>query len=256
MRKTAGQSSSRSLAALRIAVAAVACLGSANIGPTPASAASGTQDEPAAPQKRNSEVLQALEGTLPAPSPMINRPGAAAGTPAAPADTADPSAAQGLGDALDGPSEIIRDMSTLPDPVKRIREQLVEAAASGDVERLRGLIGTGANRTQIMGSDSEDPIDTLKGFSGDPDGQELLAILIDILSTGAARFDAGKPDELYVWPYFTGKTITSLTPPERVELLRIVTAGDLIGMEENNNYNFYRVGITPDGHWKFLAGGD
>jgi hypothetical protein len=156
----------------------------------------------------------------------------------------------------DGPVEIIRDMSTLPEPVKKMREQLIEAAASGDVERLRALLGTGANKTLIMNNDSEDPIDTLKSFSGDPDGQEILAILIDILSAGAARVDAGKPDELYVWPYFVGKNLETLTPPERVDLLRIVTAGDLIGMQENGNYNFYRLGITPDGEWKFLTGGD
>lgn len=156
----------------------------------------------------------------------------------------------------DGPVEILRDMSALPEPVKKMREQLIEAAASGDVERLRSLLGTGANKTLIMNNDSEDPIDTLKSFSGDPDGQEMLAIMIDILSAGAARVDAGKPDELYVWPYFVAKNLETLTPPERVDLLRIVTAGDLIGMQENGNYNFYRLGITPDGQWKFLTGGD
>jgi hypothetical protein len=192
---------------------------------------------------------QAFEGPLPPPSPMIDRPKTDAGTPAAP-----PADAAAM--LPDGPSEIIRDMSTLPAPVKRLREQLIEAAASGDIERLRPLLGTGANQTQVMGNENEDPLDTLKSFSGDPDGQEIMAILIDILSTGAARFDIGKPDELYVWPYFTGKTLASLTPPERVDLLRIVTAGDLIGMEDNGNYNFYRIGITPDGHWKFFTGGD
>jgi hypothetical protein len=38
--------------------------------------------------------------------------------------------------------------------------------------------------------------------------------------------------------------------------LRIVTAGDLAGMEENGNYNFFRAGISPDGKWKFFSGGD
>ena len=234
MRQIAEQSSAKPLAGLCLAAAALLWLPTGYGAPASASPATvPQQNEPAPEQRRDTGVLQAFEGTLPPPSPMIDR----LGTPSTPA-------------------EIIRDMSTLPAPVKRMREQLVEAAASGDVERLRGLIGTGASRTQIMSTDSEDPIDTVKSFSGDPDGQEILAILIDILSTGAARFDAGKPDEIYVWPYFTGKTLASLTPPERVDLLRIVTAGDLIGMEESGNYNFYRVGITPDGQWKFLAGGD
>ncbi len=47
-----------------------------------------------------------------------------------------------------------------------------------------------------------------------------------------------------------------LTPQEKVELLRIVTAGDVTEMQEFGNYNFFRVGITPDGRWKFLSVGD
>lgn len=153
-------------------------------------------------------------------------------------------------------AEIIRDLSTLPAPVKAMRERLVEAAASGEIERLRPLIEGTPKPPQIMNNESDDPIDTLKNFSGDPDGQEILAIMLDLLATGAARIDAGTPDETYVWPYFTGKPLASLTAPERVELLRIVTAGDLMGMEETGNYNFYRLGISPDGQWKFMAGGD
>jgi hypothetical protein len=153
-------------------------------------------------------------------------------------------------------AEIIRDLSSLPAPVKEMREKIVEAAASGDIERLRPLLQDTPKPPQIMNGESDDPIETLKNFSGDPDGQEILAIMLDILSSGVARIDAGTPEEVYVWPYFVGKPLTSLTAPERVELLRIVTAGDLIGMEENGNYNFYRLGISPDGQWKFMTGGD
>lgn len=159
--------------------------------------------------------------------------------------------------SADQPSaEIIRDLSTLPAPVKAMREKIVEAAASGDIERLRPLIEGTPKPPQIMNNESDDPIDTLKNFSGDPEGQEILAIMLDLLATGAARIDAGTPDETYIWPYFTGKPLSELSPPERVELLRIVTAGDLMGMEETGNYNFYRLGISPDGQWKFIAGGD
>ena len=151
-------------------------------------------------------------------------------------------------------AEIILDPALLPEPVRRMRELLVEAAASGDIERLRPLT-TGPRQTIING-DISDPIDALRSYSGDPEGLEILAILLDILSSGAARLDAGTEEEVYVWPYFAGKPLASLTPPERVELLRIVTAGDLMGMEESGNYNFYRLAITPDGEWKSLTGGD
>nr|CAD6609730.1 hypothetical protein RKHAN_02235 [Rhizobium sp. Khangiran2] len=182
---------------------------------------------------------------LPLPEPLINRsvPRDDDAQEVVPPETVDPVAA-----------EIILDPTLLPEPVRRMRELLVEAAASGDIERLRPLT-TGPRQTIING-DISDPIDALRSYSGDPEGLEILAILLDILSSGAVRMDAGMEEEAYVWPYFAGKPLASLTPPERVELLRIVTAGDLMGMEEGGNYNFYRLAITPDGEWKSLTGGD
>lgn len=176
---------------------------------------------------------------LPLPDPLVGK------SPATSAATAD-----------SPPPEIFHDISKAPEPVRKMRQMIVEAAASGDIERLRSLLGSGATQTQITGGEGEDPITTLKGFSGDGEGLEVLAILLDILSTGYAKVDAGTPEETYVWPYFANKSLATLTPPDKVELLRIVTAGDLADMQEYGNYSFFRVGITPDGKWKFFSGGD
>ncbi|MGF9562468.1 hypothetical protein [Neorhizobium sp. JUb45] len=152
-------------------------------------------------------------------------------------------------------AEIIHDFSKLPEPVRKLREAIVEAAASGDVERMRPIMDPGAQKTD--GPDqNEDPIETLKSFSGDTEGLEILAIMLDLMQTGVARIEAGTPDEVYVWPYFVGKPLNELTPPEKVDLLRIVTAGDLAAMDEAGGYNFYRIGISPDGKWKFIVSGD
>ena len=67
-----------------------------------------------------------------------------------------------------------------------------------------------------------------------------------------------------LWPVFIGlnkgmfaeKDIKTLTTPEKVDLMRIVTAGDYADMLEFGGYNFYRVGITPDGKWKFFTSGE
>lgn len=155
------------------------------------------------------------------------------------------------------PAEIIFDISKAPEPVRRMRQLIVEAAASGEIERLRPLLGKGMTETQVsMVESEEDPVATLKGQSGDQDGIEVLAILLDVLATGFAHIDKGTANEMYVWPYFAEKALASLTPPEKVELLRIVTAGDFADMQEFGSYNFYRVGITPDGQWKFFVSGD
>ncbi len=215
------------------------------------------RNTPSSAEEQDTLEQNAFEGTtLPRPGLSLQS------NDAAPADDGDdnvtkPDAAASDKPAADAPpAEIIRDLSTLPAPVKAMREKLVEAAASGDIGRLRPLIEGTPKPPQVMNNESDDPIDTLKNFSGDPDGQEILAIMLDLLATGAAHIDKGTPEEAYVWPYFTGKTLSSLTPPERVELLRIVTAGDLMGMEETGNYNFYRIGISPDGQLKFISGGD
>lgn len=156
-----------------------------------------------------------------------------------------------------GPVVVFYDIKKVPPAVAKMREMIVEAAASGDISRLKDLMIAGTSQTEVViGERSEDPIAELKDLSGDPDGLEILAILLDILSTGYVHVGKGTADEVFVWPYFAEKSLDSLTAPEKVELLRLVTAGDVADMKEFGGYNFYRVGITPDGTWKFFVAGN
>lgn len=183
---------------------------------------------------------------VPAPGPITGKPAAGQS----------PDTTPGAQDSSK-PVEVLYDISKVPEPVRRMREQIVEAAASGDLERLRPLFGTGPTQTQVtVGEPTDDPIGALKDLSGDPDGDEILAIILDIISTGFVHVGQGTAEDMYVWPYFAEKDLKKLTPPERVELLRIVTAGDLSDMQEFGGYNFYRLGITADGKWKFFTAGD
>ncbi|MCR2600294.1 hypothetical protein NSP09_24545, partial [Salmonella enterica] len=70
------------------------------------------------------------------------------------------------------------------------------------------------------------PLEFLKSLSGDSNGQELLAILVDLLESGYAHLDAGTPNEVYVWPYFFAYPLDKLDDRQMVELYQIVTAGD------------------------------
>lgn len=191
------------------------------------------------------ETEEPTQMRIPMPDPLVNKPSAASKDDSVEEEDEEPAA----------PVEVLSDVSKIPAPVARMRELIVEAAASGDIERLRPLLGKGPTQTQV-GEGDEDPIKTLKSLSGDGEGMEILAIMLDVLSTGFVDVDKGTPDELYVWPYFAEKPLSSLTSPEKVDLLRLVTAGDYAGMEEFGSYNFYRIGITPDGQWKFFIGGD
>ena len=148
------------------------------------------------------------------------------------------------------------DVSKLPEPVKQLREKILAAAATGDPEKLRPIIQGGAEPPQLSLNDIDDPIQYLKSQSGDPDGREILAILTEVLDAGYVHIDAGTPDEMYVWPYFAEYPVDKLTPPQLVELFKLIYAGDYEDMKNDGNYLFYRVGITPKGEWKYFIAGD
>jgi hypothetical protein len=153
--------------------------------------------------------------------------------------------------------EVLYDISLLPDPVRRMRELIIEACKSGDPEALRNLLGNGADATQLaIGGIDTDPIEYLKQTSGDEGGQEILAILLEIMQAGFVRLDAGTPDEMYVWPYFFAMPLDKLTARQRVELFELITSGDYEDMKTYGAYIFYRSAIAPDGRWLYFIGGD
>lgn len=197
------------------------------------------------PSNEELDVIEDSIPVIPDPDPLIRSP--------EPEEAADVENVEPAGP----PAEVIYDIEKAPEPVRRIRELIIEAAKTGDISKLKPLMNPGPDQTVVpLQAPDQDPIEALKAISGDSDGVEILAILLDIFSTGFVQLDKGTADEAYVWPYFVGKSLGLLTPQEKVELLRIVTAGDVAEMQEYGNYNFFRVGITPDGRWKFLSVGD
>ena len=89
-----------------------------------------------------------------------------------------------------------------------------------------------------------------------PRGQEILAIMEEVLNAGYVHLNAGTPEDIYAWPYFFGLPLDKLTPRQRVELYKIITAGDYEEMITFNTYIFYRLGITPSGEWAFFVTGE
>ena len=149
------------------------------------------------------------------------------------------------------------DLALLPEPVRRMRELIVQAATEGNVDALRPLLGRGSARTELsIGGYEGDPIDFLKETSGDGNGQEILAILLDIFSAGYVHLDPGEPTETYLWPYFYAVPLERLDDRQKVELFRIITAGDYEDMKAFGAYIFYRTAIGPEGDWKFFVAGD
>ena len=235
----------------------------------PAAALSEIQQDattpPAADDTIESQPLPPV-GTVPLPdesqpaTPGVEAPEEEGPTPEDQADPAEPE-----GEVVGRPEvdsdaplpEVRYNLDALPEQARRMHDLIVEATRTGDIEKLRPLIGTGNDATQLsLGGVDSDPIDFLKELSGDAEGQEILAILQEVLTAGYVHLDPGTPQELYVWPYFFAVPLERLTPPQRVELFKIVTAGDYEDMKSYGAYIFYRVGITPAGEWQFFVAGD
>jgi hypothetical protein len=242
--------------AIAILVAAIQLV-PANVSAQPSGVV--TQTTPAAPAEK--PKLPKIDEEEPADTAQTP-----AEAPAATPTQESGTAAQNPDDAMNGhavqpgsqtSAEPLFDLSVLPFPARKMHDLLLEAARTGDIEKLRPYAGTGENMTLFsFGGFDGDPIAFLKSLSGDGEGYETLAILQDVLQAGFVKLEAGTENEIYVWPYFHSVPIESLTPAQRVDLYRLVTHGDYEDMKAFGAYNFYRVGITPDGRWQFFVAGD
>jgi hypothetical protein len=172
-------------------------------------------------------------------------PPAAPGAPQTPSVATEPSA----------PAEIIIDLSRLPVPVARMRERILEAARSGDLEKLLLVMQSNETLPVFSFGDEKDPIAFWKANFPDSDGIEILATLIQILETGFVHVARGTPQDMYVWPYFAHTPLKDLSREQKVELFRIVTGSDYKEMTAFGAY-FYRVGIAPDGVWHYFVAGE
>jgi hypothetical protein len=153
--------------------------------------------------------------------------------------------------------DVFYDPGLLPDPVRAMRDKILEAALSGDIEKLRVVVQSNEMPPAFtLGEGQTDPIAAMKEQSNDGEGREVMAILAEVLEAGFVHVDKGTPQEMYVWPYFAQYPITELTPAQTIELFKIVTSFEYNEMKEFGAYNFYRVGIGPDGTWHFFVAGD
>ncbi|HZG26887.1 MAG TPA: hypothetical protein VE079_00370 [Ensifer sp.] len=199
--------------------------------------------QPATPPAADAPTATAPAAT--APAATDTKPAATSAAPAAGADQT----------KVKGPVEVSFDITKAPAAVQKTRQEIIDAATAGDVKKIAALLK--ANQTDLGPDNANaDPESALKDMSGDGDGLEVLSIMLDVLSTGYAHVGAGTANDMYVWPYFTQKDVKTLTPAEKVDLMRLVTAGDFADMQEYGSYNFYRVGIAADGKWKQFTSGN
>ena len=125
------------------------------------------------------------------------------------------------------PGPTAQPTSDTPPPVVLDTASAIRAAAeAGDWEALAGLIPTDGFTSRFGGDSSETPADHIARYQQvEAEGTDILGVLLDVLSADASHLEEG---DLWVWP------------PEFL--------GD--------GYYGWRVGITPDGTWRFFVAGD
>lgn len=145
--------------------------------------------------------------------------------------------------------EVLRDNSLLPPAVAKMRAAILQAAASGDIESLRVPIEMNELPPMLANDKVGDPMAYWKKLSGDGEGREIMATLIELFRTGFARRAGGTNDEMFIWPYFSEVPLDALTPGQEVELLTLVPPARVKEMKQKGKYDHYRLAIAKDGTW-------
>jgi hypothetical protein len=150
-----------------------------------------------------------------------------------------------------GAPQVLYDFNALPDPVKRMLTKIAAAAESGDIEAMRTVFESNELKPMVATSFVDDPIAFWKKASADGTGRDVLAAMLNVLSTGYVRVGQGK-DNIFVWPYFAEIDLATLTPAQEVELYRIVPPALAVPMKKAGKYSYYRLGVSPTGVWQYF----
>jgi len=151
------------------------------------------------------------------------------------------------------------DPGPLPEPVEEMRQAILAATHSGNIEDLRGPLDWNELRPEVAASAGEDPITHWKKTSADGNGREILAALAEILTMRVAELPFGKDIEnniIYVWPYLAEVDLGKLTPAQEVDLIRLVGPAEAKAMLAKKKWTWWRLTIGADGTWHSFTKAD
>jgi hypothetical protein len=209
----------------------------------------GDNDSPAIAQANSQELAQGAE---------VEKPKAATGSeapksqqPAAPAPGSEaPKQAAPESPAPRGP-EVIYDFNRLPDPIRETLQSIVVAAQTGNIDEMLPVLEENELPPMLSSTAVGDPIAFWKKASADGKGQDILAAMLNVFSSGFLRKGEGK-EAMYIWPYFAEMDLTKLSPAQDVDFYRIVPPPLGIEMKKSGKYTYYRAGIAADGVWHYF----
>jgi hypothetical protein len=186
-----------------------------------------------APNRREAALAGAATSTIPAPGGDVAE---TAATPVAPPGET---------------PKVLYDFNALPNPVKRMLQQIADAAQSGDIEKMRPVFESNELKPMVTTAYVDDPIAFWKKTSADGTGRDVLAAMLNVMTSGFVRKGQSK-EEIFVWPYFAETDLAKLTPAQEVELYRILSPEAALQMKKAGKYSYYRLGISPTGVWQYF----
>jgi len=143
----------------------------------------------------------------------------------------------------------------LPLPVREMREAILEAVNSGNIEDLRHAYELNELRPDLGVAPIGDPVAHWKEISSDGHGRAVLDTLAAILQAGYASLALGQDLEnnrVYVWPYFAEVPLDGLSPAQAAELENLVAAAGVEEMKAAGKYTRWRLAIGADGTWHYF----
>ncbi|ODS00711.1 hypothetical protein AUC68_14090 [Methyloceanibacter methanicus] len=147
--------------------------------------------------------------------------------------------------------KVLYDATATPKLVQRILKMIILAAETGDIEEMRAVLESNELKPMVAAKHIDDPIAYWKAQSVDGTGRDILATMLDMLSTGFVLTGKGD-DEMYVWPYFAETDLSTLSPQQQVAFYRLVPPKQAKAMLAAGKYSGYRLGVAPNGIWHYF----
>ena len=152
-----------------------------------------------------------------------------------------------IGDVVSPP---IGDLALLPAPVAKIRDRILAACATGEVEALRVPIDWNETRPLFAKSGAfkagTDPIEILKALSFDRKGRETILLIRAIFAQPFVKIFR-EPTTLYEWPAFARNLQAPASEDEALARWRCVRFSDLMRSNAEGRPRATRIGVAADG---------
>ena len=136
----------------------------------------------------------------------------------------------------------------LPPLVESKRLAILKASLAYDYNALNALIDK-KNFKYTLGPPFQSPVAYWRFL--ETKGEDPIGVLAKIL-----KMDYMKEEEIYIWPYFFGRKLNTLSDADIKALKTICTEEDIGDMMEDGFYSGYRAAIDINGNWILYLGGE